>query len=43
MVNIEYTEIGKCFDIKMLETKNNATVVAKPFYDPKKQITKKCL
>ena len=43
MVNIENTEIGKCFDIKMLETKNNATVVAKPFYDPKKQITKKSL
>tara|TARA_B100001250_G_scaffold391753_1_gene392955 strand:+ start:549 stop:1700 length:1152 start_codon:yes stop_codon:yes gene_type:complete len=40
MVSIENSEIGNSFDIQMLETINNATVVEKPFYDPKKQITK---
>ena len=43
IVSIENTELGNNFDIKILDTNYNATIVPKPFYDPKKQITKKSL
>ena len=41
IVSIENCEVGNCVDIKMLDTTNKATIVEKPFYDPKKQITNK--
>ena len=43
IVSIENCEVGNCVDIKMLDTTNKATIVEKPFYDPKKQITNKSL
>ena len=43
IVSIENCEVGNCVDIKMLDTSNKATIVEKPFYDPKKQITNKSL
>mgnify|MGYP001101902914 FL=1 len=43
IVSIENCEVGNCLDIKMLDTSNKATIVEKPFYDPKKQITNKSL
>ena len=43
IVSIENCEFGNCVDIKMLDTTNKATIVEKPFYDPKKQITNKSL
>tara|TARA_B100001778_G_scaffold46177_1_gene33751 strand:- start:229 stop:1374 length:1146 start_codon:yes stop_codon:yes gene_type:complete len=43
IVSIENCEVGNCVDIKMLDTINKATIVEKPFYDPKKQITNKSL
>ena len=41
IVSIENCEVGNCVDTKMLDTTNKATIVEKPFYDPKKQITNK--
>ena len=43
IVSIENSNVGNCVDIKMLQTTNKATIVQKPFYDPKKQITSKSL
>ena len=43
IVSIENCEVGNCVDIKILDTTNKATIVEKPFYDPKKQITNKSL
>ncbi len=43
IISIENCEVGNCVDIKMLDTTNKATIVEKPFYDPKKQITNKSL
>ena len=43
IVSIENCEVGNCLDIKMLDTTNKATIVEKPFYDPKKQIANKSL
>jgi len=40
MVSLKNSQVGNKFDIEMLDSINNATVVSKPFYDPKKQITK---
>ena len=38
MVTIDKSEIGTEFDIEFLSKKVRATVVEKPFYDPKKKI-----
>ena len=43
IVSIENCEVGNCVDIKMLDTTSKATIVEKPFYDPKKHITNKSL
>ena len=43
IVSIENCEVGNYVDIKKLDTTNKATIVEKPFYDPKKQITNKSL
>lgn len=40
MVHIDYADIGSQLTINMDGISANATVVEKPFYDPKKQITK---
>ena len=39
MVSIDSSEIGTNLEVEMLSTKNKATVVEKPFYDPKKKLT----
>ena len=38
MIEINYSEIGNQLDIKTHEGKYSATIVEKPFYDPKKKI-----
>ena len=38
MVLIDSSEIGTVLEVEMLSTKNKATIVEKPFYDPKKKL-----
>ena len=38
MVSIDKSELGTKFDVEILSKKIKATVVEKPFYDPKKKI-----
>jgi aminomethyltransferase len=39
MISIEQSELGNELNIKMLSKNVKATIVEKPFYDPKKKIT----
>ena len=43
MVNLEHSQIGNIFEIKIAENFFAGKIVEKPFYDPKKQITSKTL
>ena len=38
MIEINYSELGNQLDVQTLEGKYSATIVEKPFYDPKKKI-----
>ena len=41
MISIEQSKIGTELDVEILSKKIKATVVEKPFYDPKKKIANK--
>ena len=38
MVSIDNSELGTILDVEISSKKNKATVVEKPFYDPKKKL-----
>ena len=38
MIEINYSELGNQLDVQTHEGKYSATIVEKPFYDPKKKI-----
>ena len=40
MIEINYSELGNRLDVQIHEGKYSATIVEKPFYDPKKNIVK---
>jgi len=43
MVNIDYSQLGHELNIEIDDTLIKGTVVQKPFFDPKKEITSKSL
>ena len=43
MVNIKFSEINTELKVQIDEKKVKCTIVEKPFFDPKKQITDKSL
>ena len=38
MVSIDNSKVGTNCEVEMFTKKNKATIVEKPFYDPKKKI-----